>query len=115
MAYNPARMVLVTKPQKIGREWRLVVANGRVITGSQYCEQGKSCVVQGSPAEVRSFADHVLSEVNWRPDPIFMMDVCESAGGLRVLELNGFSCALLYLADLEVVVASATELAMSAW
>jgi hypothetical protein len=54
----------------------------------------------------------MLAEVRWRPDLIFMMDICESDGGLWLVELNGFSCSWLYACDLEAVVAAAGELAI---
>jgi hypothetical protein len=53
----------------------------------------------------------MLSEVRWRPDPIFMMDIAESEGQLWLVELNGFSCSWLYACDLQAVVATAGGLA----
>jgi hypothetical protein len=64
---------------------------------------------------VRRHVEAVLDEVRWRPDPIFMLDVCECEGRLWLLELNGFSCSWLYRCDLPAVVAAASELAVSAW
>jgi hypothetical protein len=39
-----------------------------------------------------------------RPDDVFMLDVCESGGELRLVELNGFICSWLYACDLAAVV-----------
>ena len=72
-------------------------------------------MLSGCPNEVVAFADQMLSEVQWRPDPIFVMDVCEAENGLRLLELNGFSCSSAYLCNLETLVATASELALWAW
>jgi hypothetical protein len=44
---------------------------------------------------VRAFAKAMLAEVRWRPDPVFMLDIAESNGRLRLVELNGFSCSWL--------------------
>jgi hypothetical protein len=55
--------------------------------------------------------ESVLAEVRWRPDPIFMMDVCESDDRLCLVELNGFSCSWLYRCDLAAVVAEVSTLA----
>jgi hypothetical protein len=109
--YDPATLVVIASPREIGREWRLVVAGDRAIAGSQYAFGGSKCVEPGFPIEVRTFAESMLAEVHWRPDPIFMMDIAESGDELWLVELNGFSCSWLYACDLGVVVATASELA----
>jgi hypothetical protein len=67
------------------------------------------------PGEVRGFTEAMLAEVRWRPDPIFMVDICESEGRLWLVELNSFSCSWLYQCDHAAVVAQASELASHAW
>ena len=109
--YDPATAVVIAPPKPIGREWRLVVAEDRVIAGSQYAVNGRRAITPDLPAEVRSFAESMLSEVRWRPDPIFMLDLCESAGRLWLVELNSFSASWLYACDLAAVVSTAAELA----
>jgi hypothetical protein len=113
--YDPATLVVAAAPRSILREWRLVVVRDRVIAASQYAKHATRAIVPGCPSEVRTFVDSMLSEVGWRPDPIFMLDVCESEGRLWLVELNGFSCSWLYQCDPSVVVAEASELASRAW
>jgi hypothetical protein len=110
-AVDPRTLVLVAKPLSIGREWRLIVAHGKVITGSQYCVDGRPQIVAGCPDEIVRFANRILEQVSWRPDPLFVMDVGECAEGLRVIELNGFSCSSLYAAELSVLVETASRFA----
>ena len=57
----------------------------------------------------------MLTEVGWRPDPAFVLDVCESAGRLHLVELNSFSGSWLYQCDLSAVVAAAGERARRLW
>ena len=57
----------------------------------------------------------MLAEVLWRPDPIFLLDVCEAEGRPWLVEINGFSCSWLYRCDPGAVVAKAGELATRAW
>jgi hypothetical protein len=113
--YDPATLVVVAAPREIGREWRLVVAGDRVIAASQYAVEGSKCVEPGCPQEVCGFVEGMLAEVRWRPDPIFMLDVCESQGRLWLVEINGLSCSWLYQCDLAAVVAEASALARTAW
>lgn len=113
--YDPSTLVVVARPQPIAREWRLVVVGDRVIAGSQYAEGGIRAITPECPGEVTAFAQTVLAEVRWRPDPVSMLDVCESAGRLWLVELNSFSGSWLYQCDLPTVVAETSALAQHAW
>jgi ATP-grasp domain, R2K clade family 3 len=113
--YDPATQVIIAAPREIGREWRLVIIENRIIAASQYAEDGARSVAAGCPGEVREFVAMMVNAVSWRPDPIFMMDVCESDGRLWLVELNSFSCSWLYQCDLPEVVGRASELAVRQW
>lgn len=113
--YDPATQVVIAAPREIGREWRLVVIGDRIIGASQYAEDGARSIAAGGPNEVHDFVAEMLGAVSWRPDPIFMLDVCESEGRLWLMELNGFSCSWLYQCDLPEVVERASELAVHHW
>lgn len=113
--YDTATLVVVARPQEISREWRLVVTGDRVLAASRYADQGSKSLAPGCPAGVRTFAESMLAEVRWRPDPIFMLDIAESAGRFWLVELNGFSCSWLYACDVEAVVAEASKLATEVW
>jgi ATP-grasp domain, R2K clade family 3 len=107
--------VLVARPRPVGAEWRLVVARGAFVAASRYRTDGRSDVSPGCPAEVRAFGEQALAGAGWQPDPIFMLDVCESGGSLWVLELNSFSCSGVYACDADAVVETASQLAAEAW
>jgi hypothetical protein len=113
--FDPAALILIARPKKLAREWRLVVANGKVITGSQYRNADTWEEAPGCPDEVLRFAASMFDSVAWRPAPMFIMDVCDSEDGLRLLELNSFGCSGHYLADLRTVVEAASEQASLAW
>lgn len=113
--YDPTTLVVVSTPKEIGREWRLVVADGQVVAASQYRDAGAIRVSGGCPQDVSQYASEVLGEVRWRPDRLFMMDVCESDGGLHLLELNSFSCSGLYDCDMAAVVRAASAVAEDEW
>ena len=113
--YDPETKVLVAEPRAIRREWRLVVEGNNVIAGSQYAEDGERSIQPGCPDEVRDFALAILAHVRWRPDDIFMFDVGRTPGGLKLIELNSFSCSWLYACDLASVVEDASWLAERAW
>jgi hypothetical protein len=107
--------VLIAPPQEITREWRVVVARGRFVAASQYLSEGRHRESPGCPKEVRAYVDRLLAEVPYRPDPIYMMDLCASDDTLRLLELNSFSCSGLYQCDPASVVKAAKGLALEEW
>jgi hypothetical protein len=109
--FDPTTPVLVARAKKLSYEWRLIVAEGRVIAGSQYRNATDWEDRPGCPDEVLSFATNALERVAWRPAPMFVMDVCDSEDGLRILELNSFGCSGHYLADVQAVVEAASALA----
>jgi hypothetical protein len=55
------------------------------------------------------------NRVRWRPDPIFMLDICEAEERFWLVEINGFSCSWLYACDLAAVVREASRLASECW
>lgn len=109
--YTPTELVVVAAKQPILREWRLVVIDSRVVAASQYYANGELAVVPGCPDEVQTFAEEMLQNVQWRPDPAFMLDICESNARLWLLEMNSFSCSGLYGCDLDAVVEAASTMA----
>src|SRR5262249_26240444 len=114
-AFDPATLVVVARATKLTHEWRLIVANGKVVAGSQYRDAEGRAEAPQCPDEVLRFTATVLDSVAWRPAPMFIMDICDSEDGLRLLELNSFGCSGHYLADLRAVVEAASELAAAAW
>jgi hypothetical protein len=113
--YDPETLVVIAEPREIGREWRLVVTDNDVVAASQYADAGVKAVAPDCPEDVLRFARSMLDAVPWRPDELFMLDVCETDSGLRLVELNSFSCSWLYACDFAAVVTAACGSAVGAW
>lgn len=109
--YNPESRVVIAEPQDIRREWRVVVAGDAVVAGSQYAEAGERSVTAEFPNELRDYACALLTAVKWRPDPLFMLDLCETERGFALVELNSFSCSWLYACNHARVVEIASRFA----
>ncbi len=107
--------VLVASPREISQEWRVVIARGRFVAASLYRAEGYHTELSSCPPEVRAYVDRLLSEIPYRPDPIYMMDVCASGNNLFLLELNSFSCSGLYRCDPAAVVREVKGLAIEQW
>jgi hypothetical protein len=113
--YDPASLVVVSEPRTIGREWRIVVADGVPVASSQYRNGDNVEIVSGCPERVTDFVVDMLRRVYWRPEPVFVMDVCESQGALYLIELNSFSCSGLYACDLAATVDAVSRVATREW
>jgi hypothetical protein len=113
--YDSESRVVIAQPCELGREWRLVVAGDEVVAASRYADRGVKSVAPGCPDGVLAFARAMLAAVTWRPDGLFMLDVCESGEGLRLVELNSFSCSWLYACDFAAVVSAASRIAVREW
>jgi hypothetical protein len=98
--YDDEQLPVVVAPAvDVGVEYRFVVVASQVVTGSEYAADGRSAGALVSPDhEAWEYAADVVGRLQ-EPDPVFVMDVCETRAGLRVLELNPFSGADLYSCD----------------
>ena len=113
--YDASARIVVAPARQLDREWRLVVAGDEMVAACQYYEQGELAVVPGLSGEVEQFAQRALDVVDWRPDPIFILDVGQTDDGPAIVELGGFSCCALYECDPAAVVRVASALAAGAW
>jgi ATP-grasp domain, R2K clade family 2 len=114
---EPETLILVAPIKQVDREWRFVVCDNKVITGSQYFEKGEYVSSQDSYLNNKAadYLDMTLKNINWLPDQIYCVDVCESEGEFSILELNSFSCSALYNCDLSKVVEVANNIAIREW
>ena len=96
--------VVVAPVQQVGREWRFVVVDQKLVASSVYVAEG--CSTADSTAveqPVWDFAANIAAEVE-PPERVYVLDVCETASGLHLMEFNPFSGADLYGCDLHAIV-----------
>lgn len=120
--YEPAKelMCLISKPSKIIREWRCVIADRKFVTGSQYrilvkgelsAEPDKDC-----PKDVQQFVEIIAESTEFQPSAIYCMDIGETIDGrLKLIEIGGVNCAGLYCCDIDKIVEKANEIAVREW
>ncbi len=111
---DPESLIVVSTPKNIKAEWRFVVADGQVISGSQYKLNGSSKYRPEWPKGAKDLAQVVAD--NYNPDPMWTIDICQGADDkYYVLEIGCFSCAGLYSCELEDVVKQASLIALKEW
>ena len=88
--------------QQIHQEWRVVVANGRFVTASQYRLNGSVELENGCPQEVQDFSEE-LAKI-YSPEPVFCLDIAKTNKGLKLVEIGSIHTCGLYECDLEPIV-----------
>ncbi len=91
--------LMLTQPVKIQKEWRLWVVDGRIVTYSMYKEGRRVVYRPEIDEDALAFAQHL---VNANPGyaRAFVIDVCRTADGLKMIETNCINAAGFYAADL---------------
>jgi len=116
--YGPQKndLIIAARPRNLGREWRCLVADGMVITASQYRNGYDTTRISGAPFHILKYAQDVVNESKYNPDPVWALDICETKSGEpKVLEVGGFSCAGLYKCDPNLVVSAVSQTALKEW
>ena len=78
------------------------------VAGSGYLAHGRKAMAVQPGSDLRRFAGEVAEAIP-APESVYVMDVCETHGMLRLLELNPFGGADLYACDGLAIVASITK------
>lgn len=96
--------VVVAEPKHIVSEYRFVVVDGKVITGSMYKDRGVGIYkeVQQSETELLEFVEKIVSI--WTPSDVFVVDIALHDGKYYVLEMGNFNSAGMYHCDIQKIV-----------
>lgn len=111
---TPEMLVVIAKENQIEAEWRVVIAQGQVLSASQYKQFGEPCYQQGMPDDIQRLASEV-AKCGWQPEPIWVLDLCRSNGSPYILEIGFLSCSALYKCDLSLIVKEASRIAQKEW
>jgi hypothetical protein len=89
--------VVVSAPRKIGREWRVVVVDGEIIEASLYKQSGQVMIERQREPAVEAMVRE--AHTRFKPAPVYVIDIAETDGSLKVVEYNTFNSASLYACD----------------
>lgn len=99
---TPSTQIQLSKPIVIYAEYRFWVVKGELITRSLY-KRG-SQVVYASDVDERLalFVRERIEE--WAPHETFVMDICDTADGMKIVEINTLNSSGFYAADVQRLV-----------
>lgn len=98
---SPETSCWLSSVKPIKAEWRCWIVGGRLVEASQYRQDGQKAWVRGVPPEVTAFVEQVAT--TWLPAPCVVVDIADTAEGLRVLEFNPIHGAGWYAADVPTI------------
>jgi len=100
-------MVMVCSKKVIYREYRLWVIDGKVVTASLYKEGSR--VRYSGDVEPAVIAYGEETAALWSPARAYVLDICDTPDGLRVLEAGCMNAAGFYAADMMKLVIALEE------
>ena len=100
---RPDTEMMLTPPVRIEKEWRLWVVGDEVVTWSLY-KDGRHVVYRPEIEESALHLARDLVAANPSYAPAYVMDICRTGDGLRLLETNCLNAAGFYAADLKKLV-----------
>lgn len=110
--YEPAddTLCVVSRPCELTGEWRLVVADGKVVAGSMYNNGGGVMKESGFPDDAAVLAE--LAAEKWAPHPIFVCDIARNENNeYFICEIGSINVAGLYNCEIIPVVKAIATIA----
>jgi hypothetical protein len=101
--------VAVSAPKPIQREYRMVIVDGRFITGTRYKLGDRVASSPEVEPEVQDFAQAMADR--WSPARAYALDIFMHDGGLYVGEINNLNSAGFYAYDVGKMVAAIEAMA----
>jgi len=109
------KLAIVSSPVKIHAEWRFIIADNKVLTGSTYRIDGKVEKQSSWEPGAAEFAETVAVSNGGGPHRIYVMDICRTDEGYRLMEIGPVNAAGLYACNLIAFVQKASEIALEEW
>jgi hypothetical protein len=91
--------LMLTKPVRILKEWRLWAVGGKIVTYSLYKEGSRVVYRHEIDDDALDFAQYLV-DLNADYSPAYVIDICRTEDGLRMIETNCINAAGFYAADL---------------
>lgn len=110
----PEDLIVVAKPKPILGEFRFIISEGKVVTGSAYSWDNTLDVRSDVHPACLELAEEV-GRREWQADRVYTCDIAlteiNGKQEARVLEINAFSCSGLYACDTELIACAVSQAA----
>lgn len=104
---TPQTKIQLAKPITIFAEYRFWIVKGTIVTRSLYKRGDR--VMYASDVDER-FARYVEERLlEWAPHETFVMDVCDTPDGIKIVEINTLNSSGFYAGDVQRLVLALDE------
>jgi hypothetical protein len=99
---TPDTLIQLAPPLRIHAEYRYWIVQGRIVTRSLYKRGDRVFYSSEVDGRLDSFVEARLAQ--WMPHETFVIDVCDTPEGMRIVEINTLNAAGFYAADMQRLV-----------
>lgn len=112
-------LIQLCKPKVIYAEYRFWVVDQQLITWSMYKRGNRVMYSSEVDDSVKRFADQVVRHGDitlsirtsaWQPHSAYVLDVCETPAGMKIVEINTLNSAGFYAADMQKLIVALEQL-----
>lgn len=96
--------IQIGAPKKIYKEARIWIVNGKVVTSSYYKFGDNVAYLEDVEPEAIQFAEEMIAI--YQVATAFVMDICLTLEGWKIVEINCINCAGFYKADMQKLLMS---------
>ena len=108
---DPETLCVIATPKRIDAEFRYVIADKTVITGSEYRWDNVLDVRRDTLPICDELAKQVAA-MEWQADRVYVCDVAFTEGTAKIVELNAFSSSGMYACNTYAVVEAVSAAAL---
>lgn len=104
---TPETLIQVSTPKTIFAEYRCWVVKGKIITISRYKFGWKVAYDNWDRPIGDTVREYAQTRVNeWQPLDAFVIDVCETSDGFKIVEINTLNSCGFYACDMQKLIMS---------
>lgn len=104
-------LIVVARPQVILEEYRFLIVDKEVITGSLYKKNGEIRFSELIDAKAWAKAQEIASD-EWQPDSVYVLDIFMTDSGVFLGEINSWSTSGWYSCDISKIIKSISNQAI---
>lgn len=117
---NYNTLALIAEQKRVLEEYRFVIIDGKVISGSLYLKNDEICESKEIPEKVQNYVEYVCNNIKYHISHAYTLDVCvyendDYKEECAVLEINSFSCSGLYATDKIKIFSEIARIAEREW
>jgi len=116
---TPDTMIQLVTPKKIYAEYRIWIVDAQIVTASLYKRGDRVIYSSDVDKHVLRFAHDVIRHGDitlsmgtsaWQPHRAYVLDVCETPDGMKIVEINTINSAGFYAGNVTDIVMSLEQM-----